>query len=302
MKIKKALCLLLSLVMILGTAPSAIISAEENETTDEIKVYMTVVNKGVIASDNEGNIMANRELTVSDIDEDGKFTFHEALIAAHKEYNSEDGYDAGSGNGVSVVKLWGIDSYNNLFFINDVGIPDGVGINEVKDGNFLTTSICQDSKYYCDRYTFFDKKEVTAIENEEFTLNLKGFWGMAYEEDDLLPKPFEGLSLCTWQDGELKEIEGKVTDEEGSVNLSFSEAGTYYVTAKGTVKAMVTDWWTMKEVEADCPIIAPLCIVTVEEEKIAPPESIQIEHDSENVIDGVIIAKKGDKFNLLAFD
>ncbi|MDO5478894.1 MAG: Ig-like domain-containing protein, partial [Clostridia bacterium] len=303
MKIKKALCLLLSLVMILATAPSAIISAEENETTDEIKVYMTVVNKGVIASDNEGNIMANRELTVSDIDEDGKFTFHEALIAAHKEYNSEEGYDAGSGNGVSVVKLWGIDSYNNLFFINDAGLKGGVGTDEVEEGDFLTTSICQDNKYYGDRYTFFDKKEVTAIENEEFTLNLKGFWGMAYEEEELLPKPFEGLSLCTWQDGELKEIEGKVTDEEGNVNLSFSEAGTYYVTAKGTVKAMVTDWWTMKEVEADCPIIAPLCIVTVEEaEELAPPESITVEHDAKNVIDGVIIAKKGDKFNLLAFD
>ncbi|MBQ2942543.1 MAG: S-layer homology domain-containing protein [Clostridia bacterium] len=263
MKIKKALCLLLSLVMILAMAPSAIFSAEENETTEEIKVYMTVVNKDVIASDNDGNIMANRELTVSDIDEDGKFTFHEALIAAHKEYNSEEGYDAGSGNGVSVVKLWGIDSYNNLFFINDVGIPGGVGSDEVKDGDFLTTSICQDSKYYGDRYTFFDKKEVTAIENEEFTLKIKGFWGMASEGDDLLPKPFEGLSLCTWEDGELKEIEGKVTDEDGNVNLSFSEAGTYYVTAKGTVKAMVTDWWTMKEVEAECPIIAPLCKVVV---------------------------------------
>ncbi len=263
MKIKKALCLLLSLVMILCTAPSAIFSAEENETTDEVKVYMTIVDKGVIASDNDGDIMADREVFVTDINDDGKYTYHEALIAAHKEYNSEDGYDSGSGNGVSVLALWGIESYNTLFFINDKGLTGGVGVDTVEDGDYLTASINQDSKYYSDRYTFFDKKEVSVTVSEEFSLTLKGFWGMAYEEDELLPKPFEGLAICTWDNGELTEIADKKTDEEGSVTLSFSEAGTYYVTAKGTVKGMVTDWWTMKEVEFDCPIIAPLCKVVV---------------------------------------
>lgn len=263
MKIKKALSLLLSLVMILCTAPSAIFSAEENETIDEVKVYMTIVDKGVVASDNEGDIMANREVLVTDVNGDGKYTFHEALIAAHKKYNSEDGYDSGSGNGVSVLALWGIESYNTLFFINDCGLTGGVGIDTVEEGDYLTASINQDGKYYSDRYTFFDKKEVSVTESEEFNLNLKGFWGMGYEEEDLTPIALKGLNLCLWEDGGLTEISDKITDEEGNVTLSFPEAGTYYVTAKGTVKGMVTDWWTMKEVEFDCPIIAPLCKVFV---------------------------------------
>ena len=75
--------------MLFSVAPAAVFA--ENDVA-AATVYLTVSNKGVIAAANDGSIMANREVSVTDTDGDNKLTFHDALVAAHKTYNSEDGY------------------------------------------------------------------------------------------------------------------------------------------------------------------------------------------------------------------
>ncbi|MBQ7901349.1 MAG: Ig-like domain-containing protein, partial [Clostridia bacterium] len=301
MKTKRVLSVLLSLVMILSMLPTAVI-ADETAAADAV-VYFTVSNKGLLAADNDGSAMANREVTVTDIDADGKLTYHEALVAAHEAYNTQDGYVTESSDyGTSVTKLWGIDTTNTLFFANNAALTMGVGYDSIKDGDALVASVNKDNTYWADWYTFFDAAEKTVKADREFTLNLKGHLGMAYLEQDLADIPLEGISVGTWNDGEFAAFEGKVTDADGNVTLSFSEPGTYYVTADGTVNDEVTDWANGgATLETDCPIIAPVCVVNVEE---APaPTAITIKHNASDVLsDGRIVCQKGDKFTLTAYD
>lgn len=184
-------------------------------------VYLTVSNKGVVASANDGSIMANRKIYVTDTNGDEKLTFHDALVAAHKAYNTEDGYGTSSGTSMSVSKLWGTETSNTLCFINDVGLTGAVNTAAVEDGDYLVASInADDSGCYADWYSFFDTAAKEVKVSEEFTLNLKGFWGMAYEETDLAPVPLSDISIGLWQNGDFSAISEKKTDVNGSVSLS----------------------------------------------------------------------------------
>ena len=92
---KRILSILLSLMMIISTLP-AVVLADDTAAADAV-IYFTVSDRGVFASDNDGNIMLNKQVTVTDINKDGKLTVDEALQAAHKAYNTEDGYAASFG-------------------------------------------------------------------------------------------------------------------------------------------------------------------------------------------------------------
>ena len=265
MKTKKFLSLLLTLVICFSAVPNAVLAQ------NEAQVYLTVSQKGLIASDNDENPMANREVTVTDIDGDGNLTYYEALVAAHKAYNTEDGFSISSYSGyTSVTKLWGVDAYNTLFFTNNQGIG-GVAADVVKNGDKLTASVNKDDMYYADWYTFFNISEKEVKKNEEFTLNLKGHLGMAYTPEQLQDKSLSGIDIGLWDNGSFTKIDGKTTDGNGNVSLSFDKAGTYYVSADGTVEDEVTVNWSTGATEIKpCPIIAPACVVTVTEDETTP--------------------------------
>lgn len=252
-----------------------------NVIEEGINVYLTVSNKGVIASANDGSIMANRPVRVTDINGDGKLTFSEALASAHKTYHREEGYEASG----SVSKLWGIETANTLCFINDVGLTGGVSSDTVEEGDYLTASINLDeSGCYADWYSFFDSNEKEVKINENFVLNLKGFYGMAYPAE--APSPLNGISIGIWNNGVFSEIPQKVTDTNGNVSLSFDSEGIYYVTASGTVRDTVMNWGLWQEVEMDCPIIAPVCKVTVSEgeAEIEPSLPVMSDEEAANII------------------
>lgn len=251
---------MLTLSMLFGVIPAKA-SQEETSAAEDAKVYMTVSNKGIIAKAEDESIMANREVTVEDINKDGKLSVDEALTAAHKAYNSEEGYSAEGGY---VSKLWGESTSNVLFFVNNEGITTGVTADTVKEGDFLVASINSDNQYYADWYTFFDKSETEAYVNEDITLCLKGHIGMTSTEDDKINIPLEGISIGEWKNGSFEAVE-KSTDENGNVKLSFKEPGTYYITADGTVLDSVMDWGTGKPTDAQCPIIAPVCKAVIKQ-------------------------------------
>lgn len=255
---------MLTLSMLFGVIPAKA-SQEETSAAEDAKVYMTVSNKGIIAKAEDESIMANREVTVEDINKDGKLSVDEALTAAHKAYNSEEGYSAeDSAEGGYVSKLWGESTSNVLFFVNNEGITTGVTADTVKEGDFLVASINSDNQYYADWYTFFDKSEAEAYVNEDITLCLKGHIGMTSTEDDKINIPLEGISIGEWKNGSFEAVE-KSTDENGNVKLSFKEPGTYYITADGTVLDSVMDWGTGKPTDAQCPIIAPVCKAVIKQ-------------------------------------
>lgn len=271
MKLKKLLSTILSLVMVLSAVPVLAEGEDESapeETTtpaEDVIVYMTVSKQGVLASANDESVMANKEVTVTDVNSDGFLTFDEALIAAHKEYNTEDGYSTPRG---AVVKLWGEETQNTLFFINGIGLSMGVKVDTIKEGDYLVASINKDgAPYYADWYTQFDLSQKEIEANKEFVLNLQGHYGMAYTEEDMQMTPVGDASIGIWEDGEFISLEDKKTDADGNVTLCFDEPGIYYVTANGTALKEVMDWRKYEATEYPCPIIAPFCEVVVTENR-----------------------------------
>ena len=177
---------------------------------------------------------------MEDLNNDGIYTVGEALLAAHKTYNEENGYDDTQGY---VTKLWGIETSGTLFFVNDKGIPNGVGTDTVENGDSIVASIIKDTVSYSDYYSYFDKKEEIVCKNDEITLELKGFYGMSYPPDSVDTESLSDISVGLWEDGVFKEIDNGLTDENGEVTLSFDEIGTYYITAQGTVEGSVSDFY-----------------------------------------------------------
>lgn len=260
---KRIASLLLACVLTLGLLPMEVLARE----TDTAVVYLTVSVRGVLASDRDGQVMARRPVTVTDLDGDGTLTYDEALTAAHAAYCAAgtEGYSAPGGY---VSRLWGEDSYNTLFFLNDTGLTGGVTDATVRDGDALTASVNLDDTYYADWYAFFDRGTAEVSVGTALTLTLKGHLGMAWSEEDLKDVPLSGVAAGVWEDGTFVPLDGAVTGEDGRVTLSFDRPGTYYVTASGTVPdEVVVDWSTYETATVPCPIIAPACVVMVTEEQ-----------------------------------
>ena len=219
-----------------------------------IQASITVNQKGILASTSEGKVAANLPLTVVDLDGDDKFSLDEALKAAHKAYKTEADYEAAqSGAYFTVSKLWGEPTSNLLFFVNGTA---GSSVNEtyLEANDQIYASINKDDKYYSDVYCKFDVAEKTVLPKREFTLTLTDGSGRA----------LSGVQIGTWENGSFQALEGKTTDENGSVSLVFP-AGEYVVTAQGTSKGTVQDWSSESPVDVsdfDRPLMAPVCTIT----------------------------------------
>ena len=248
----RAAAILLSLMMMVVFVPTFAFATGGDEG---ITVFMTVSDKGTIAQTKDNEPMAWKAVKVKDLDNSGDYSFDEALVAAHEQFNSAEGYaasgDAESGGAVS--KLWSKDSYNNLFFINGEGLPMGVKADKVSNGDYLEASINADQKYYADWISMFDYTEKTVAAGESFTLNLQGHLGMAYIAEDKINVPLQGLTVGIWSNGALQPIEGAVTDASGNVSLAIDDPGVYVVSAAGTTKGVVTEYSLFKGSTIDSP-------------------------------------------------
>lgn len=199
-----------------------------------IKVYLTVSDRGELAFDNNGLPMAWKAVTVTDLDGDGKYTVDEALKAAHKAYNTEKGYDSGSGY---AKKVWGTEDPNGnfLFYINHEGLGKRITFDQVKNGDYLTASIYADSELYTDWYTTFDKDVKTVEAGKPFKLTLKGH--PAYNPGDKDFVPLKGIDIIAY--GKSDSL--PATDANGTVELTINEPGTYVFSASGVTKGLWED-------------------------------------------------------------
>jgi len=257
MKFKKGFksfsAILLVFTMLMSLLPIGVMA------TDSITVYVTISDKGALAEGTDGKPMGYRAITVTDWDEDNELTIFDAYTAAHKQFCQSEFSLNGSG---LVGQLWGDRSGAFLTFVNNAGIS-GTPLNEqpISDGAHLVGAILSDTSLWSDHYSFFSFLSKTVQKNSEFELSLKSFQGMSGGASQAVP----GMSIGTWSGGSFTEISEKSTDDNGVVSLSFDTPGTYCVTANGTVKDDVYDWSTGASAQKDCPIIAPVCIVTVTE-------------------------------------
>ena len=244
---------------------------EENTPADPVTVSFTVSQQGVLAKTSDGKAAVELPVTVTDVNSDGILTFDEALVALHEAY-CPDGYAL---NGNSVRKLWGSEVTAPIVAKNDKVLEKAVNwkTSTVAEGDKLYAASIKDTVDYSDCLSYFDKKAVTVEAGKEFTLTLKAageyFSGSNYSELNAY-----GISVGTWEKGSFKAITGKETATNGTVTLSFSEAGTYIVTASGTLPGEADDGFDTYDV--DCPVSAPYCIVTVEGSSVEPAANAEV--------------------------
>ena len=244
---------------------------EENTPADPVTVSFTVSEKGVLAKTSDGKAAVELPVTVTDVNSDGILTFDEALVALHEAY-CPDGYAL---NGNSVGKLWGSEVTAPIVAKNDKILEKAVNwkTSTVAEGDKLYAASVKDTVDYSDCLSYFDKKAVTVEAGKEFTLTLKAA-GEYFSGSNYSALNAYGISVGTWEKGSFKAITGKETATNGTVTLSFSEAGTYIVTASGTLPGEADDG--IDTYDVDCPVSAPYCIVTVEGSSVQPAANAEV--------------------------
>lgn len=241
------------------------------EAADPVTVSFTVSQQGVLAKTSDGTAAVELPVTVTDVNSDGILTFDEALVALHEAY-CPDGYAM---NGNSVRKLWGSEVTAPIVAKNDKVLEKAVNwkTSTVAEGDKLYAASVKDTVDYSDCLSYFDKKEVTVDAGKEFTLTLKAageyFSGSNYSELNAY-----GISVGTWEKGNFQAITGAKTASNGTVTLSFAKAGTYIVTASGTLPGEADDGFDTYDV--DCPVSAPYCVVTVNGSSVEPAKNAQV--------------------------
>ena len=212
---------------------------------EDADVYVTISNAGRLA-------LAHETVTVKDLNGDEKLSYDEAMEATHEAY-CKGGYEAAPiGDYYSVSKLWGVANGGSyMFYRNDI-MTSAVNAEFVDAGDELAAAVMKDVEKYTDRYTYFTEKTKTVAAGEAFTLTMLGdnWW------TPVIP---EGVEVGIWEDGSFTPISGAVTDAEGKVTLILEEVGNYIISAEGTIKGTAYG----SEDEIDCPVTAPVCIVTV---------------------------------------
>ena len=165
---KRLLSLLLALTMALSLATTGAWAADQ----DSIQVTVTIANQGAIAVGKNDTLMAQVPVTVTDRNQDGKFTYDEAMAAAHKAYY-EKGEAGFAMKGNSCEMLWGNETTSLGFYRNNT-MTGYINGESVEDNDDLTAFVYQDQKNWSDQYCFFDQTTVTVKSGESLTINLKG--------------------------------------------------------------------------------------------------------------------------------
>ena len=241
-----------------ATEATVALLEETAEPAADVNVTFTVSNQGVLAKTSDGEAAVELPVTVKDLDADGILTYDEALVALHAAY-CPGGYNL---NGTSVTKLWGVDTVGPVFRKNSAPLDKAVNYktSTVAEGDKLYAASVTDRTDLSDCAAWFDRTQLSVKEGESFTLNLKAA-GEYFSGNASTGLNAYSVPVGTWEKGSFQAIDGAKTDASGNVTLSFDKAGTYIVTAKGTVPGEIDDGWDTTDI--DCTITAPYCVVTV---------------------------------------
>ena len=286
----RLLSLLLALTMVLGLLPGTVLAAG----AAGIAVSVTVYDRGVFAEDASGAPMMGKTVAVTDRNADGLYSLHEALAAAHEQYapNGEADYAGENGDyGFSVTRLWGVDTGAVGFYRNDT-ITGSVGDEILDSGDRVTAFIYKDQDAWSDRYAYFTKERLTAAVGQEIQLDLM-CWG--YDESwNPVVKPVDKAPIGVYDgDGAYSvpdSLRGEhlfgdtymqtvATDLQGAVKLSFTQAGTYTVTAQHD--APVYSEYTDSVTTVPNYLVPPVCTVTV-----LTPEAYEAYKEGRRYLDG----------------
>lgn len=292
----RLLSLLLALAVALGLLPG---TARAEGTAAGITVSVTVYDQGAFAKDASGSPMLGKTVALTDRDGDGLYSLHEALAAAHEQYAPNGGADYAGENGdygVSVTRLWGVDTGAVGFYRNDA-ITGSVGDEILDSGDRVTAFIYKDQDAWSDRFAYFTKERLTTAVGQEIQLDLMcwesdEFWNPVvkpvakapigvYDGDGayFVPDSLRGEHL--FGDTYMKTV---ATDPQGAVKLSFTETGTYTVTAQHDFTGYATDTDSVENRKPNY-LVPPICTVTV-----LTPEAYAVYEQAQRYLDGAVDA------------
>ncbi len=213
---------------------------QEKDKPAEINVHVTIANAGEV-------VMAQKPITVSDRNGDGKFNVDEVLFAAHEAGfagGAAAGYASAVGNyGLSMTKLWGNESGLFGYWLNNASCYSLEDAVQADDN--LVAFIYQKSDW-SDAYARFDQFTYTAEADLTVTVEKAGYdenWNTVFSK---LP----GATITAY-DTEGKALNANayaVRDNgDGTYTIVFTENGTY----------------TLIAVENTTPIVPAVCTVSV---------------------------------------
>lgn len=217
----------------------------------------------------------------------------DALVRAHEllfgeMFTPETANELLTVNGGSISRVFGMDTYNFGYTVNGVqphgdvwteggggypGYYNAYAVNEVelKDNDVVEFFVYRDSMGL-DLYAWFeqDGKKVETVslgEGENLALTLRGYsigWYGASDTATIEAKTEEVVEaqLAVLDEyGNITDLEGKLTDDNGAVTLSFDQPGRYTVTAYITDEDIAEYYVT--------PIVMPFLTVEVREKSEA---------------------------------
>ena len=199
----------------------------------------------VSISDKDGKlVLVLEKIDLSDADGDGTITINDALYLAHEskyEGGAAAGYASEQGDyGLMLTKLWGCENGGSYgYYVNDASAMSLA--DPVKDGDRINAFVYTDLESWSDKYCYFDKASVTAQSGESISLVLMG---AGYDDNwNPVSVPVEGAKITV--DGAATDF---VTDADGRVSLTVSEAGSHVISA-------VSDSETL---------VPPVCVAVIE--------------------------------------
>lgn len=214
-------------------------AVEQEESASAIYVKVTISNKGTL-------VLKNKTVEVTDINNNGQYDIDDTLYCAHNQNypgGAAEGYNSYTGEfGLSLGKLWGDGSGDFGYYVNNNSAWSLA--DTVKAGDSVYAFVYSDNTGWSDKYSYFSENNITAAVEEEITLNLNA---RGYDADwNVVVGPYANASIKI-DDSETDYS----TDGDGKVEISFSNAGTYCVSAVGA--------------EGDI-LVPPVCVVTVYED------------------------------------
>ncbi len=194
----------------------------------------------VSVSDKGSVELSRAEVTAYDRNADGKIDIDEVLYAAHDEYydgGAAAGYACASSDyGAYITKLWGDESGNFGYHVNDkmsMGLSD-----EVSEGDHVYAYITANAYPNDDAYAFFDAYALSAVAGGSVTvkLNYRSGYDESYNE---VFSGFDKAVLTAYANGEKAEGFTYKSIGNGEYELSFDKAGEYTVAAAAENNAIV---------------------------------------------------------------
>ena len=204
-----------------------------NELSEDVLV--SIANKG-------GVELSYACVTASDRNDDGIIDIDEVLYAAHEKYY-EGGADAGyatasSEYGAYISKLWGDESGNFGYFVDD---NMAMSLNDkVNEGQHVYAYVNANAYPNNDAYAYFEDSSADTAAYVSFTVKLtaqNGYdenWSPKFEAYDKAQLRAYGSDLKT----EVNDFTA-VSLGNGEYKLSFTAAGEYYVVATAENNAII---------------------------------------------------------------